>query len=288
MDIYLLNEIQKLEAGGGSSAAVSGDMFLPRNEDGSLDKSVIPIVSRSGQRQAAYPSSWTTSYGGTTFYTYNSDAHSMRMRFWQPSGNARKDTNDLSGFEGTAPEIIYASNNKVGVCKSHTSHWTGSSYAPWRTSIMFIKNKGTSNKTVTIYGSVSSQYSSGHDGSSMTYYNPNNSNPALVTGISDANFWGYSSTSTSYNNSGSITIDAGKTIAVTISNSMYYHQDTNSNASWHDLNGFYSLQTTFSDPDIIPDLEMTQTYLMMRHYVSSYTTDPVSVWQAKAIFFPEL
>lgn len=285
MDIYLLNEIQKLEAGG-SSAASSGDMFLPRNEDGSLDDAVIPIVSRSGQRQSAYPNSWTSSYGGTTFYTYNSDTHSQRVRFWMPSGTARKDSNSYSEQEGTAPEILYASSRKVGVCKSHTSKWDGSSYAPWRTSIMFIKNKGTTNKTVNVYGTVSSQWSSGHDGSSMTYYTPNNV-AGSVSSVSMSNVWSYQSTTTTYNNNGSITIPAGRTVAVSLANSMYYHQDTNSNASWHDLNGFYNLSTTFGDADIVPDLEMTQTYMMMRHYTSSYNSDISSVWNAKAIYFPE-
>lgn len=286
MDIYLLNEIQKLEKGGGTTAA-SGDMFLPRAEDGSLDDEIVPIVSRSGQRQAAYPNDWTSSYGGTTFYTYNSDTHSQRTRFWMPSGTANKSGNNYNEFEGTAPEIIYASNNKVGVCKSHTSMWQGSSYAPWRTSIMFIKNKGASTQSVTVYGTVSSQYSSGHDGSSMTFYTPNNANPASVSSISYSNAWSYSSTNTTYNNSGAINIPAGYTIAVVVANSMYYHQDTNSNASWHDLNGFYNLSGTFAHADIVPDLEMTQTYLMMRHYTAAYTDNPTSVWNAKAIYFPE-
>lgn len=286
MDLYLLNELNKLEAGGGATAA-SSNMFLPLAEDGSLDDSVIPIVSRSGQRQNAYPNSWSSSYGGTTFYTYNGDTHSQKTRFWMASGMNRKDTIDLAGAEGTAPEIFYAHDHRVNICKGHTSTWNGQSYAPWRTSIMFIKNKGTSSKSVTLYTGCSSNWSSGHDGVSLTTYTPNSADPSAVTSVSYSTPWSYTNSTSHTTNSSDVTIDAGKTVAVVLANSMYYHQDTNSNASWHDLHHFYYLNTTFSDPDIVPDLEMTQTYLMSRHIETSYTDQPYRLWNAKAAFFPD-
>lgn len=287
MDIYLLNEIQKLEAGGGGSAGASGTMFLPRNKDGSLDRAVIPIVSRSGQRQSAKPHSWSTSYAGTTFYTHSNNAHSQRIRFWMASGISRKDGNEFAANEGTGPEIFYANNGNVGVCKSHTSWWTGNNYAPWRTSIMFLRNKGTATKSATAYVNVSSQYTSGYDGASLTLYKPNSADYASVSSITATTEWSYTTTSQDAASTQSFTIPAGHTVAVVLANSMRYHQDTNSNASWQDNNGFYNLNTTFSDPDIVPDLEMTQTYLMMRHHTTSYTNDASSVWNARAIYFPE-
>ena len=288
MDLYLLNELNKLEAGG-SSSATSTTMF-PSNqllvEAGSTDnKFCIPAVTHYSSRYGSIWHNYSSGFGGTTYYTYSSDAHSRRIRFWMPSGSVRKDASVTTELEGSMPAVIYAKNNKVLTHCGYGSAWNGSSYAPQRGTVMFIKNKGTTSKTITVYGQFSSQYSSGHDGSSMDVWMPNSATKSAVTSLSVTTST-YSGTTANTNFSQNVTIPAGYTIAVVLTNSMYYHQDTNSWASWHDYNGFYNLQTTFSDADIVPDYEMTQTYLMGRHYTTSYSQEPHKVWNMVDHYFP--
>jgi len=290
MDIYLLNEIQKLEADSGSSAAASGDMFLRKVEGNTAlhNENIVPLITRVSNRYASDGYSYSSSFAGTTYSTYQTSAHHARVKFWLPSGAARKDNNNVTTeSEGTPTQVLYGHGNKVGGAMSKGGYWQGNNYAPHRHSIMFIKNKGTSSKSVSIYNQYSNFWSSGHDGSSALVAIPNSSDKSSVTDVSYTQLWSRSSgNGYQYTNSGSFNLAAGRTAAVMMANSMYYHQDSASWASWHDQHWYYNLNTTFGDSDVVPDYEMTQTYLMMRHYVSSYTIEPRSVWNACEIYYP--
>ena len=72
MDLYLLNELNKLEAsGGGSSGGASGSMFLPPDIGADpKDVNSWPLITRVNDREGTDNWGWSSSSAYRDFYTY--------------------------------------------------------------------------------------------------------------------------------------------------------------------------------------------------------------------------
>ena len=288
MDLYLLNELNKLEEGGaGSAPSSSSGLFLPNDTLG--EQQVIPCITRVNDRQNTDNWTWTSNSPWTSFSTYGGQGgdNDAEHGVYDALGKAYTNAGSRSAYDnGTRPEIFHAVANYVGAFSSYNAKWNGSSYGPYRTNVMFWKNMSGTTRTFQAYGSYSSYWQSGHDGASIWIGKPNSTDKASVSSIS----WtrnDYTGSTTQWNGSVNYgSIPNGETVTVLGMNTLYYHQDSSSVGSWQDLNYFYNLTSLWND-GWRPDYDMYKTAILGRKVFSmSYNNRVKDLYQMCAQYFP--
>lgn len=270
MDLYLLNELNKLEAGGGgSSGAAAGSMFLPPNIDGLTPNDVNswPMITRVGDRQQTDNWSWTSSSPYRSFSTYGGQGGDPDAEFgvYDAIGAAYTENNQMDNWTaGPNPQVMFSNGGAhVGGVQSYNAKWSGSNYGPFRTSVMWLKNTSGSTQNLTVYGRFSSYWSSGHEGASLWIGTPNSADKSAVSSIS----WqrdSYSGGTTDWQaNPTTSSIPDGYTVCVLGMNSMYYHQDTSNLGSWQDNHFIFNLESYWNS-GWRPDYDMYKTCLLAR------------------------
>jgi hypothetical protein len=270
MDLYLLNELNKLEAGGaGSSGASSGSMFLPPDLDGTTPNDVgsWPIITRASDRAQTDNWGWTSTSPYEAFYTYGGNNDKDAEHGVLDCLHAGyTENNKLDNWTtGTEPALAYSLDGAhVGTQTHYSTKWSGADYGPFRTSIMWLRNmSGSTINSAQVWGRYSSHYQSGHDGASIWIGKPNSAAKGSVTSMN----WtrdSYTGSAQEWNGSVSMSsVTNGQTICVLGMNTMYYHQDSANVASWQDTNIFYNLQTLWNQ-GFRPDYNMYKTSLLAR------------------------
>ena len=264
MDLYLLNELNKLEAGGASSSSEAGSMFLPNDANG--DTSVWPYITRVNDRQQTDNWTWSSSSPYTSFYTYGGNGNQdAEFGVFNAIGKPYTEDNQRTSYDnGGPPELGYIHGGRHGGPFSmYNTRWNGTSYPPFRTTIMWLKNTTTGNLSMNLYGSMSSNWNSGHDGASMWIGEPNSADKSQVTSIDWSNT-NYTGTNTDWN--ASVTrnnIETGKTVVCLMMHSLYYYQDSSNVAGWQDLSSFYNQHDLYNQ-GWRPDYNMYKTCLLAR------------------------
>ena len=289
MKPQLLNVLGKNEETLSSSGGASSGPFAPfyATSERAGNPYVVPAIISRWRRDINSPASdWTSTGYWTTMYGYYQSGNDaiQRYGFARPHG-AQKGQYSSNSFGMSDHRLVYAKNKTVGQVGQYTvGGGSSQSYNPIFTCLMYIKNTNSSNTTVYIYGSGSANWSSGHDGSSCMWFNPNSATKSNVTGGSFNSLWSSSGSSSILDFNSSFTLDAGKTAAVVLFCTARYH--TTFSSGWHGSGAamFRSLDTTFGTTGIVPDYNMYATVMMATspqvdsNYLTS-TTEIAGDWK---------
>lgn len=282
LDATALNitpETLGIDLGGGAAQ----DIMLKEVTDGSRAPYSIPSITSVNNRYNDWNHGWTNGEAWTNYYTYmtGQGKPDVERSFWFATGrHSKQNTSSYSTVDFDNSGVVeYAKGNAFGSARMLNTYPQSTSYGPFRNRIMFIRNHHpTTTKSVNVYGQASSYWSSGYDGMGAQVGYPNqNGSYASVSDINWSNLYTYTNSTTNVGWSSTISIPPKTTVALLQSNTMYYWT-SNTGYRWWDHNRFYNLNTTFSDPWIQPDLQMTyaaSTYNDMLNETSSYTAHRV-------------
>lgn len=289
MDLYLLNELNKLEEGGASTGSTGfSGMFLPNKLDGTTAPNYVnPVLTRWSARYEYDNWNYTTSGPATTMYTYMENdydcefmAHSIAA-----GGNYSSDSQD-SYHNGNRPELRYGKTYYAGTWNNTVGLDRGSSYNPYRVTAMFIKNTTSSNISKTIYFFHSNQWSSGHDGCGLAIGVPNSTDKASVSSLSWSRIQQRTGQTTYYDtHATSYTFPANKTVIVLLAASNHYWTGGSTISFFNDACGFYNLHS-LTNNGLEFDLEMTQAVHQGRIQWSNWTNNFYQYWPRCAEHFP--
>jgi hypothetical protein len=261
MDLYLLNELNKLEEGGASTGSTGfSGMFLPNKQDGtSATKFVTPVLTRWSARYEYDNWNYTSDGPHTTMYTYMENNYDCEFFAHSIAGGGDYSGNTQSSHSnGNKPEVKYSKTFYAGTWNNTMGLDRGDSYNPYRVTALFVKNPTNSNINKNIYFFHSNYWSSGHDGCGLAVGVPNSTDKASVSSLSWNRIQQRTSQSTYYDtHATSFTFPANKTVIVLLAATNHYWTAGSTITFFNDACGFYNLHDLF-DNGLEADLEMTQ------------------------------
>ena len=256
-----LNTLKTASAGIIVPVANAIDTMFKEITDGSAKPYHIPSIYSISNRTDSWAYNWSNADDWGNYYIYYNSQTDAERNFWKALGkHTRQNTLSYSNIDmRTYNKIDWATGSVMGGEMTYNTISNNTSYGPVGHRLMFIRNfHPTTSKTITMYGHYSNYWSAGYEGSSVVIGTPNTNRYSTCTSVT----WSCPANRTSGNSyytwSWNVTIPAQTTVAVVQSNSMYYWTSgTGTGYNWLDMNKFYDLNTTFSDPYIQPDLRMT-------------------------------
>lgn len=280
MDLYILNEVQKLKSGGLPSATGGFGTETPINNQ----QTVAAFVSVM-DRYYHQTHDWSSSLNSRTYYAYNQDGgfYTPEMALESLRGNGRTDTSiSQSGMNISNRGLIFAKHDDIGLCS--TQQFAGraaSGYNPIAVVAMFIRNPTNADVTRTVYNLKTNYWEQGYEGGSSWVYTPNSTAYSTTTGGTWTNLQSRTSGNSEYNESYNVTVPANKTV-ILISLASAWYQGSWSYYTEHAFtNKFYNLNTTLFDGTLECDMRMTQVF----HQANMYgypgrptSTNPTSSW----------
>lgn len=271
-DLFLLNKLSQIKdkRSGPSSAGVMPAM-LPNDDSVEANKEEKPLATiwNTTCRSSTPTQTWNNSLNGENFYAYDNGTSSRFQKFFMPAVSSAESstatynmrTDSLS--HDVTQGIQFAGAGTCGVQQFNPSQNYNTSYSPVMTRIMFIKNTTDAAISYTPYFWCSSQWSSGYDGASLTYYVPNSDTYSGVTGVNTSSGWSYQSSSWIVQTNGSaLSIPANTTVALVLTNSCNSWTSTYSIHWVYQHSGFYNLQAMPQGLEC--DLKATLAYATMR------------------------
>ena len=268
--------------------------------DGSRRPYTIPSIYSVNHRGNAFMNnySWDNSDDWTNFYTYltGTQPWDAERAFWYALGGYRNMNENRKSFWSAAyKRLDFATNNMCGTSNSrmHT-HPRTTCYGPFGSRVMFLRNFGTTQQTVSVWGLISTYWCSGYDGAGLQVGRPTyttGTKYSAANGMSWTNLATYTGGSpTNAGISGSFTLNAGESCVVLLCNTFYYWTDTGNQYHWNENNAFYNLQGTFTGSNnfVQPDLRLTQAALTFNevnnaNYTS--TIDSYKIWNHAATLY---
>jgi hypothetical protein len=241
------------------------------------------IVSHDSWQNHCYNDSLgqpSSSAAWTTYYNYSPYSDNSAIQFINMllgDGYANSGSSEfLFGNRGqshTARTLQFSNGNRLGHDFNLSYPKNVQSYPGYSFACMPIRNTSSAAISVSLYSQSSNYWSSGYEGRCLFYFRPNSSNygkkyseVTTVEGvlITDTN---YSGNGAQYTQSGTISVPANTTILVCQTSSDWYY----TTYQYTDLNYFYNLNTTFTNPNIICDMRMLSTLHKSRFSTMSYT-----------------
>ena len=261
MDLYILNEIQKLKQGGvGSAGAASDPMGF---ETHPVDTTVDGWVSFYAVNWRSHNSNanWTsTGPAGSLFYAYgNSDPNTGRFGVWNSKGYvSNTGTMNVSHDNIAYRHMAHSVRDTIGYgTQLHTSNTTAS-YHPIGTNVMFIRNPTDTAITTSLNWYHTNGWSSGYEGSSVWTFTPNGDYQTTTGGS-----WVQAFTKTSgesfYTATINFTVPANKTIILVGVCSSYNWTSSYQAALMQNYNMFYGINALEAQ-GLVCDHSMSQTY----------------------------
>jgi hypothetical protein len=243
--------------------------------DGSRFPFSIPTIYTVHGRVGPQNYTWGNSDNiWTNYHNYMNNGNDHPRAFWWCLNDIRLDNNGhadggLENFDHQTMRVIqYAGSRMAGsIDTQYFVHPHGASNNSIEYRQMYLRNfHPTTPFSVTVYGTHSDYWSSGHDGSSLILWTPNvNGSYAAVTGgtwTTLANRTGQSNIG--YTWSGTFTIQPQTTVVVQQNNTMHYWTNSSQAKKLFASNAYYRLEDTFGANYggafwIQPDLRMTFT-----------------------------
>jgi len=243
--------------------------------DGSRFPFSIPTIYTVHGRTGPQNYTWGNSDNiWTNYHNYMNNTNDHPRAFWWCLNDIRLDNNghadgSLENFDHQTMRVIqYAGSRMAGsIDTQYFVHPHGASNNPLEYRQMYLRNfHPTTPFSVTVYGTHSDYWSSGHDGSSLILWQPNvNGSYSAVTGgtwTTLANRTG--NNGVGYTFSGTFTIQPQTTVVVQLNNTMHYWTNSSQAKKLFASNAYYRLEDTFganygSAYWIQPDLRMTFT-----------------------------
>jgi hypothetical protein len=273
--------------------------------DGSRFPFSIPTIYTVHGRTGPQNYTWGNSDNiWTSYHNYMANTNDHPRAFWWCLNDIRLDNNghadgSLENFDHQTMRVIqYAGSRMAGsIDTQYFVHPHGASNNPLEYRQMYLRNfHPTTAFSVTVYGTHSDHWSSGHDGSSLILWQPNvNGSYAAVTGgtwTTLANRTGQSSIG--YTWSGTFTIQPQTTVVVQQNNTMHYWTNSSQAKKLFASNAYYRLEDTFGANYggaywIQPDLRMTftaATYSQPAENSHGTATDQVyKIWNRAALLY---
>lgn len=275
-----------------SATHVSG-LFLKDRPVGTTRPLTIPTIYGTNERANNPQSTWSSSDYWTSFYTYLNNANDCERAAFNAVGDYyfSGGTDSTYNSRSQPTRLEFAKGNRCGF---GTSNWTtqnnNTSYGPWGSRVMFVKNRGTTAVGVNFYFNFSSYWSSGHDGSGMWIGEPNTSGYSGVTSLAWSQLGRLQSSSWNTTMSGSYTLQPGRSYVILGCNTFQYWTTTSNGGFWNPVSRFYNLDTTFSNSNIVPDLKLTHTALVggdWSRFTSSTSNQFFAHWPLTGEIFGE-
>lgn len=277
MDLYLLNEIQKLKSGGGSSSSSSTSPGLYPNETPTVTNAAQTIVAFSGmqERYQHQTRDWQSShpYAGHQWYSYDNDWRTIESKwriphgvgFYSYGGNNSWNT----GNNAKSIRTHFANKRSIGFKHMQTFSGRGQDhYQPITTLLMFVRNTTANDITKTVYFHYTNRWNNGYEGAAFHLYTPNHIDYSSAT-RNNSNWstpWNTSSGGGQYSNdNASVTFPANKTVCMMLHNTSSYW--TNSSYWTHTrvANHFSQIDSMFDGTgQLVCDLQMSQVYKQAR------------------------
>ena len=274
MDLYLLNEIQKLKSGGGASSSGGTSPGIYPNEATTTVEAAHTVVSFSGIQERYFHQSrdWSSShpYYGATFYVYEASDWRKIEACWRiPRGvgfyayggsHSHNTGNNVKGIR-----THYANKRSVGLKHMQTLHGRATqNYMPIISNIMFVRNTTNNSIAKTVNWHYTNHWNSGYEGAALHVYKPNHVDYTSVTrqNSSWSTPWNTSSGGGQYSgDSVNVTFPANKTTALMLVCTASYW--TNSSYWTHSrmANHFSQIDNIFDGTgQLVCDLQMSQVY----------------------------
>ena len=270
----MANLSRELENATGQNGLDQGGLWKEVT-DGSRFPFSIPTIYTVHGRVGPQNYTWGNSDNiWTNYHNYMANSNDHPRAFWWCLNDIRLDNNGhadggLENFDHQTMRVIqYAGSRMAGsIDTQYFVHPHGASNNSIEYRQMYLRNfHPTTPFSVTVYGTHSDYWSSGHDGSSLILWTPNvNGSYAAVTGgtwTTLANRTGQSNIG--YTWSGTFTIQPQTTVVVQQNNTMHYWTNSSQAKKLFASNAYYRLEDTFGANYggafwIQPDLRMTFT-----------------------------
>lgn len=272
----------------GIEAGAPEEILYREVTDGTRKPYSIPTITSINNRGNSPSYSWNNNDSWTNFYVYQNGDSSSERAFWHGLGTNRQDTSSYHNYDiRSRGQVEYAKAYTVGGNSQYNTHPRTTSYGPFRSRVMFIRNfHPTSAKSVTVYSRHSSYWSSGYDGSGFSVGFPDSTSYSGTTNVNWSQQWQYTGSTSNRTQSASFTIQPQQTVAVVLANTLYYWTSGNSTYRWYDHNQFYNLDGTFSDNWIQPDLKMTYVASQFHEFSQDYNGYSAhKIWNRTAELF---
>ena len=251
------------------------------------------IISQDSWNNHTYnDSQGSPSSGGnwTTYYNYNPYSDNSAIQFLSMlTGDGMGDSGTSEwilgnrGQNSTARTLQFSNGNRLGHEFNLSYPRNTTSTSGYTFACMPIRNTSSAAINVSLYSQSSNYWSQGYEGRCLFYFQPNSGSQGKkyseVTGIQGVlvNQDGYSSNGAQYTQSGTITVPANTTILVCQTCTHWYY----TTYQYTDLNYFYNLSTTFSNPNIICDMRMLSALAKSRFrmaYAGGHAAIGQKIW----------
>jgi len=293
MDLYILNEIQKLKSGGLSSgSAVSYTGYKEQDETPQLSSWMTLVGVSPRYHTDSY--TWDNQHpNGNSWYTYQTNAMHNNNACCIPLGKLNSSANFNYGDQILWRGAKYAKRDVVGLATDFWTHRGTSSYMPFIVNVMFIKNPTDTDISTTTLGWAHSSSSDGYDGASVAVWTPNSTGYSGVTGGTWTGLSSYTSQTGTTTEALSFTVPAKTTVMLVAKASFYYWTSAWQGSHVHGYNAFYNL-STLDSAGLECDLDLSQAYMQYNSAAPSLlntnSTDenlPKVFWEDAAKFFKD-
>lgn len=236
MKAELLNQLSRNEAtlaGATTSSDLSPPIVKTETRVGN-SHSWACIVKRHNRGNSPH-NHWTSTGYWTTFNVYSSATNDMIQKCGYAWPNLLPTSGEAHSWGGAHREM-YAKDNMLGCSLPIFTSNNSTSYGPFTTNLMFVKNTDTSSRTLNVSSIASTYWSSGMDSSALTAIVPDSATKSSVTNVSFTNLWNSAGTNGVVTQSGSISVPAGVTIALLQACNSNYHTSFSSGGHWENAN----------------------------------------------------
>ena len=279
MDLYILNEVNKLKGGGAPSSAGPasiGQYGLETSPDPDYP-SLSSWVSFYSENRRYHSDSnrWDSGFPGLgTFYVYVNGVNDMLLGFWNSTGHPSTNEHPSGGDQMSHLTHCQATHNTLGQSTHTQTMHSGNDYSPWSSNLMWVRNPTDSNIVATIGFQHSEYWNNGYEGASLSTFTPNSTDYSGVTTVQPLNIYNHTGNSDPNRTANvDLTFPANKTIAVLgMANSLWWTNSSSGGLTFN-ANQFYNLQN-LQNAGLHCDQQMSQVYAQYQNY--GYRSDKYS------------
>jgi hypothetical protein len=205
---------------------------------------------------------WTTFYMGSNSYSDNSLIQWVNMALGDGMANSGSSQNMFGNDSNStnARTLEWANGERVGNYRENFHYSNATSYPGAAFRMLPIRNTSSGSINITLYGYCSSYGNGNYDGQSMFILTPNTNTYSTVTSVSSSLIASLDSNSTQSSLSGTVSIPPNTTVIICLGSCDFYH----TTYRFINCNYFYSLSSTFSNPNIICDMRMLSSLQQSR------------------------
>lgn len=255
---------------------------------------ICTVMGSEGRTQAwvtYWPNGTTPPNGSTAYYPYSTTSEYLEFNFRIAIGYQSLYTNNSDSYlyllrDPHLRKIVPAQGDAVGFAEEFSNYNRNSSYMNVTTQMLPIRNNSGSNINVPVYYAIHCVGGT-YNGANVFTMTPENSSGTTYSTVNSVGYGCSFNTSGSYVTNGfpylgnsTITIPAGKTVLVGITECAYQITTQTANR----FSAFYRLSDTFANANIQCDLRMVETMAYANFYNMGWTTRSWNSGQAYKVW----